>query len=167
MNNQDLEQLYDTYAHGLFHYLLGFTKAEADARDLLQDVFIKLAREKQRQVKSEKAFIYRLAHNLAIDWLRRRQARRNGHEAWFEHVGTHKQQVQTTDQELLLRAFADALKSLPAEQRTIFDLKLWEGLTFEQIAEVQQIPLNTAASRWRYAVEKLRTLLRPIYKELQ
>ncbi len=46
-------------------------------------------------------------------------------------------------------------------------LKLWDGLTFEEIAEAQKIPLNTAASRYRYGLDKLRTLLRPIYEELQ
>jgi RNA polymerase sigma-70 factor (ECF subfamily) len=45
-------------------------------------------------------------------------------------------------------------------------LKLWEGLTFEQIAEALDIPANTAASRYRYGLDKLRGLLRPIYEEL-
>ena len=46
-------------------------------------------------------------------------------------------------------------------------MKLWHGLTFEQIAETQQIPLNTAASRYRYALEKIRGLLKPLYDELK
>ena len=46
-------------------------------------------------------------------------------------------------------------------------MKLWHGLTFEQIAGAQQIPLNTAASRYRYALEKLRGLLKPLYDELK
>ena len=71
------------------------------------------------------------------------------------------------DAALLARGFADAMKTLPDEQRTIVQLKLWDGLTFEDIAETQGIPLNTAASRYRYALEKLRTLLRPLYEELQ
>jgi RNA polymerase sigma-70 factor (ECF subfamily) len=61
---------------------------------------------------------------------------------------------------------AAALRSLPEEQRSVAHLKLWGGLTFEEIAHTQNIPLNTAASRYRYAIEKLRTLLRPIYEEL-
>ena len=56
---------------------------------------------------------------------------------------------------------------LPDEQRTIIQLKLWDGLTFEESAEAQGVPLNTAASRYRYGLEKLRTLLRPLYEELQ
>jgi RNA polymerase sigma-70 factor (ECF subfamily) len=44
-------------------------------------------------------------------------------------------------------------------------LKLWEGLTFEDIAGVLGIPANTAASRYRYALEKLRGRLRSLYLE--
>ena len=46
-------------------------------------------------------------------------------------------------------------------------LKLWEGLTFEQIAELLGIPLNTPASRYRYGLDKLRERLRPLYDEIR
>jgi RNA polymerase sigma-70 factor (ECF subfamily) len=58
------------------------------------------------------------------------------------------------------------MEALPPEQRSIAHLKLFDEMTFEEIAHSQGIPLNTAASRYRYALEKLRTLLRPIYEEL-
>ena len=45
--------------------------------------------------------------------------------------------------------------------------KLWEGLTFEAIAEACGIPLNTAASRYRYGLDKLRARLRPLYEEIK
>jgi RNA polymerase sigma-70 factor (ECF subfamily) len=58
------------------------------------------------------------------------------------------------------------VESLPDEQRAVVELKLFDGLTFEEIAEVQGVPLNTAASRWRYGIERLRAILRPIYEEI-
>ena len=54
---------------------------------------------------------------------------------------------------------AAALASLPEEQRAVIHLKIWENLTFARIAVVLDIPANTAASRYRYALEKLRGLL--------
>ena len=45
-------------------------------------------------------------------------------------------------------------------------LKLWDGHTFEQIADALDIPANTAASRYRYGLDKLREQLRPLYEEL-
>ena len=56
---------------------------------------------------------------------------------------------------------------LPPEQREVVHLKLWEGLTFEEIAAALEIPPNTAASRYRYGLDKLRELLRPLYEEIK
>jgi RNA polymerase sigma-70 factor (ECF subfamily) len=49
----------------------------------------------------------------------------------------------------------------------VVHLKLWSGLTFERIAEVLEVPLNTAASRYRYGLDKLRARLRPLYDEIR
>ena len=69
------------------------------------------------------------------------------------------------------KAFRDALtfamETLPAEQRAVAHLKLWEGLTFDDIAEVLGVSINTAASRYRYALDKLRERLRPLYDEIK
>lgn len=167
MKDLELERIYDAHASGLFHYLVTFTKTEADAHDLLQELFIKLARGVRMEMQSEKAFLFRLAHNLAIDWLRRRKVRWDGEERLLKELAEARQTVPDPDAAMLARGFAEAMKSLPDEQRTIVQLKLWDGLTFDEIAEAQGIPLNTAASRYRYALEKLRTLLRPLYEELQ
>jgi RNA polymerase sigma-70 factor (ECF subfamily) len=167
MNHAELERLYDAHASGLFHYLVTFTKTETDARDLLQELFIKLARGSVKEMQSEKAFLFRLAHNLAIDWLRRCKVRRDSEERLLKEIGCETQAVPDPDALVLAQGFAEAMKTLPDEQRTIVQLKLWDGLTFDEIAVVQGIPLNTAASRYRYGLDKLRTLLRPIYEELQ
>jgi len=56
---------------------------------------------------------------------------------------------------------------LPEDQRAVVHLKLWENLTFEQIATTLEISPNTAASRYRYGLDKLRALLRPLYDEIK
>lgn len=167
LNQRELERLYDAHASGLFHYLTTFTKTEADARDLLQEVFIRLARlDGTTAMENEKAFVFRLAHNIAIDWLRRRKVRWDTEERLVRELDRGVQSAPDPDMNALAHHFSAAMQSLPDEQRTIAQLKLWDGLTFEQIAEAQNIPLNTAASRYRYALEKLRSVMRPIYKEL-
>ena len=60
-----------------------------------------------------------------------------------------------------------ALGELPADQRAVVHLKLWAGQTFEEIAATLEIPLNTAASRYRYGLDKLRARLRPLYNEIK
>lgn len=159
-----LERLYDTHAAGVFHYLHGIVRSEADAKDLLQEFFIKLSRlTLPAGLENERAYLLRIAHRLAIDWLRRHATRERAEQ-------THPQALfapqDDPDANRFARRVESALHELPPEQRSIAEMKLWHGLTFEQIAEAQQIPLNTAASRYRYALEKLRGLLKPLYDEL-
>ena len=71
------------------------------------------------------------------------------------------------DEQEFRRALAEALGELPPDQRAVVHLKLWEGLTFEQIADALEIPMNTAASRYRYGLDKLRDRLRPLYEEIK
>lgn len=166
MNVCDLERIYDAHAGGVFRYFAAFAKSEADAKDLLQDFFIKLAQARPPALRDEKAWLFRLAHHLAVDWWRRRERRGNYEGQALETVPELPQAAENPDAALLSRRLADAMRRLPDEQRTVVQLKLWEGLTFDEIAVVQGIPPNTASSRYRYALEKLRLLLRPIYEEL-
>jgi RNA polymerase sigma-70 factor (ECF subfamily) len=161
-----LPELYDAHAAGLFHYFTSFTGEEADAKDLLQELFIKLARQSiPSGIVNLRAWLLRLAHHQAIDWLRRHRVRRRAEEE-TPLVEMFAAQ-DDPDQAELARHLTRALAVLPLEQRSVAQLKLWDGLTFEEIAEVQGIPLNTAASRYRYALEKLRSELRPLYDELK
>jgi RNA polymerase sigma-70 factor (ECF subfamily) len=165
----ELERLYDEHAQALFAFLLNFTRDEDQTRDVLQEVFIKLAREPRllAGTRDVRAFLLRLAHNAAVDLVRRQGARRKYHEHFgAEHLGVF---APTSDpDEAVFRAeLTAALGQLPPEQRAVIHLKLWEHLTFERIADALEIPPNTAASRYRYGLDKLRELLRPLYEEIK
>jgi RNA polymerase sigma-70 factor (ECF subfamily) len=73
MRGPELDRLYDEHAQPLYAFLLNFTRDEADTRDLLQDIFIKLAREPDllAGVRDERAFLIRLAHNARSGTVRR------------------------------------------------------------------------------------------------
>ncbi|HNQ72568.1 MAG TPA: RNA polymerase sigma factor [Verrucomicrobiota bacterium] len=165
----DLERLYDEHAQALFAFLLNFTRDEADTRDVLQDVFVKLARQPERlaAVRDERGFLLRLAHNAAIDLMRRRGARDRKHEQFGTEQLPAFARTDDPDEAAFRAELSAALGELPADQRAVVHLKLWEGLTFEQIAAALEIPLNTAASRYRYGLDKLRDRLRPLYDEIK
>lgn len=55
-----------------------------------------------------------------------------------------------------------AVKALPPLYREVVVLKVWSGLTFQQVADTLGVPLNTAASRYRYAIDRLRTVLKGV-----
>ena len=165
----DLECLYDEHAGAIFAFLLNVTRNEADTRDVLQEVFIKLARQPKllNCVREQRAFLMRLSHNAAIDLMRRRGTRDRNHEQLaVESAGVFAPSADP-DEQAFREASALALGELPPDQRAVVHLKLWEGLTFEAIAGVLEIPLNTAASRYRYGLDKLRERLRPLYEEIK
>jgi RNA polymerase sigma-70 factor (ECF subfamily) len=168
MRGLDLSRLYDEHAQALYAFLLNLTRDEADTRDLLQNILVKLARDPVllNGVRDEQAFLIRLAHNAAIDLMRRRGTRDKTREQFAAESISPFAPASDPDVQTFRVTLAAALAELPADQRAVVHLKLWEGLTFEQIADALEIPLNTAASRYRYGLDKLREHLRPIYEEL-
>src|ERR1041385_7011799 len=165
----ELERLYDDHAQALFAFLLNFTRSEADTRDLLQELFLKIARRPELLdgVKDRRAFLIRLAHHAAIDLLRRRGTREKHHEAFATEPANLFAPANDPDEAAFRGALHDAMAALPPEQRAVIHLKLWEGLTFERIAEALDLPPNTTASRYRYGMAKLRDRLRPLYDEIR
>ena len=164
----NLHQLYDEHAASLFGFVLNLTRSEPDTRDVLQELFLKLAARPGQLagVRQPRAWLLRVAHHLAIDALRRRA----GHDRALERAAAEPAPLfapaPNPDETSYRTALAAALAELPAEQRAVVHLKIWEELTFAEIADTLDIPPNTAASRYRYGINKLQTLLRPIYEEL-
>jgi RNA polymerase sigma-70 factor (ECF subfamily) len=164
----EIERLYDGHAPSLFAFLLNFTRDENDTRDVLQEIFIKITREPAllTNVRNERAFLIRLAHNLAIDLIRRRNTRERTKESFAVETISIFAPANDPDEEFFRRELSVALEDLPEDQRAVVHLKLWEELTFEEIADALGISPNTAASRYRYGLDKLRERLRPFYKEI-
>jgi RNA polymerase sigma-70 factor, ECF subfamily len=164
-----IERLYDEHAQALFAYLMQFTRDEGDTRDLLQEVFVKLARQPGLLggVQDERAFLVRLAHNAAVDLMRRRGVRHQYQKQFSDERVSLFAEAADGDEATFRAELGAALAAVPAEQREVLHLKLWEGMTFEAIGAALGIPSNTAASRYRYGLDKLRDLLRPLYDEIK
>jgi len=167
--DEELSRLYDAHAAALFGYLLNLTRDETDTRDLLQSLFCQLARRPKllAGVRNERAFLLRMAHNAAVDLMRRHDVHRRRTEALAAESVDLFARTDDPDEAAFRRELEAALALLPSEQRAVVHLKLWEGLTFEAIAETLDILPNTAASRYRYGIDKLRTQLRPLCNEIQ
>ena len=164
-----LERIYDEHAQALFSFLLNFTQSEPDTRDVLQEVFCEIARNPSLldDLRKERAFLLRMANNRALDLMRSRKRCAKKHERLALEPLQVFSEPPGIDGGYFQNALATALESLPAEQRTVVHLKLWEEETFEGIAETLGISINTAASRYRYAIEKLRSRLSSIYEEIK
>ncbi|MBI4663724.1 MAG: sigma-70 family RNA polymerase sigma factor [Verrucomicrobia bacterium] len=165
----DLAELYDSHAQALFGFLLNFMRDEEDTQDVLQEVFLRIGRRPELLdgVRDRRGFLIRLSHNLAIDLMRRRTTREKTLErVRFESIPLFASSSDP-DENAFRMALSEAMGELPPDQRAVVHLKLWEGLTFDAIAEVLGVSLNTAASRYRYGIDKLRHHLRPLYDEIK
>jgi len=149
---------YNAHAASLYRYLLTLLSDVEDAEDALQEVFLGLMRRgQQSEIQDLRAYLFRAAHNQALLMLRKRRKRERESAAaatcWIDIDA-----CGPDDREMALD-ITRALHQLSVEQREIVVLKLSQGLTFREIAEVLAIPPATAASRYRLALTRLRSLL--------
>lgn len=168
MTATELERIHDEHVAAMFRHGLVVLRDEAATRDVLQDIFLKLAEGKVdlRAIENERSYLLKMVHHAALDLIRRRQVRQD-HVKQQSGGGVPLFEIQQDpDREAYRQRMEEALATLPDEQRVVIVLKLWQERTFEEISEICSIPLNTAASRYRYGLDKIRALLRPLYEEL-
>jgi RNA polymerase sigma-70 factor (ECF subfamily) len=157
-----LADLYDRYGGRVYGYLLLMLSSHSETEDAMQEVFCRIWERglAGHAIDNPAGYLFRAAHNEACSRMRRRWRR------WFR-FGQAGEQVpfldaadpvvdKTADRE----AIAHALTQLPVRQREVVALKVFQDLTFGEIAEALDISPNTAASRYRYALGKLEVLLR-------
>jgi RNA polymerase sigma-70 factor, ECF subfamily len=159
--------LYTRHKAPLYRYLLRQCHDRAVADDLFQDVWGRVIKHRKRyQVRAKfTTFLYRIAHNCVVDQFRSRARR---HDDQFEPVEDSKDILaapayERPDRQLadaqFRSAFQRALDGLPDEQRAAFLLYEEGGLGLEEIGEITGVGMETAKSRLRYAVSKLRKAL--------
>lgn len=161
----DLTAVYRDHADAMFGFLISLTGSEADTKDLMQDVFCLLATRPQvlMDVQNVRGWLLQVSYRRFIDLTRRRRVHSEGNPENSPIFAL----TEDPDQSAFGQALESGLQALPADQRVVVFLKLWGEMTFADIAVALEIPMNTAASRYRYGIDKLRMLLRPIYEELK
>jgi RNA polymerase sigma-70 factor (ECF subfamily) len=127
------------------------------AEDAVQQAFTRLlARGRMTQVASLQAFLRIVVRNEAYRLLARRRPTQSIDDPPARLLESSGGAPERLDEQ---RELEQALRQLAPEQREVIHLKFYEDLTFAQIAEFLDISPNTAASRYRYALEHLRALL--------
>ncbi|NIM04780.1 MAG: sigma-70 family RNA polymerase sigma factor [Armatimonadetes bacterium] len=151
-----LAHLYDQHAAAVYRLLVAMLSSAADAQDALSEVFLAVARRNPGRIQHPRAYLLASARHKAISFLRRRKREMPADPADGRFFDTAN---LGSDQTLLAHRIETALRELPPEQREVVVLKTYEDLTFAEIAKISRTRPNTVASRYRYAVEKLRRRL--------
>jgi len=161
-DTEAFEILYRRHNDALFRYLLRHCRNRAAAEDVFQEVWGKIikARATYRPTAKFTTFMYRVAHNCFIDHVRRNKRHSNNTELEPELYADSGEQPDTiTERSLAKERLTLALQELPEEQRDAFLLHEEAGLSVDQIASVTGSNRETAKSRLRYAVNKLRAAI--------
>jgi RNA polymerase sigma-70 factor, ECF subfamily len=150
---EEAQSLYQQHGPGLLLYACSLLGRRHAAEDVLQQVFMKLL-EQNTIPEEPKPYLFRAVHNVALNLIRTesKQIELADIEPWFEAPEEdHTARVTLTTE----------LMRIPQDQRQVLVLHLWGGLSFEEIASMVAISPNTAASRYRYALQKLRAAMQP------
>lgn len=149
-----LSALYDLTSQRLLRLAATITCNQHDAEDVLQATLVRVAGQPELLVRATNPWPYllRMVRNEALLLVRRRKSRMLADG--LQDLTTYCK-VDELEMEETFRAVWAALRRLPVQQSEVVVLKIWEGLTFAQIAEVLELTPSTAASRYRYAMRKL------------
>lgn len=169
------EMLVERHQERIFGYLLGMVRNRDVAEDLFQETFFRVisAMQKKRGSYSHEgrwlAWVMRIARNAALDYLRSRkkwqdvdgQTHSEDGTSYWERLPADNMAADEIIHRMEQRAWLNELiAELSPEQREVLLLRQKTDLTFREIAELQQVSINTALGRMRYALANLRKMIR-------
>ena len=157
-SHENWKSCFSEVAPGLLLFARQWVHSAADAEDVVQEAFVKFWRRNHKI--ENRALLYAAVRSIALDFIRRdsRRARREASAVGETNEFTEPQFEFEDDTQRTLGA---AIDGLPREQREVVVMKIWNELTFAEIAGALGISQNTAASRYRYALAALKRMLQP------
>lgn len=164
-----LEEIWKNHSTSILGMLRTFCSSPEDAQDALQELFLRIGKNPAvvESAKSQRAFLIVAARRIAIDIARKRSSEQARLESPESVEALHPAQESKKNDPELEAAISAVVQKLPPEQRAVFIAKIIQGKTLAVIAAEQNITLNTAASRLRYSLDKIRNQLRPHYEAMK
>lgn len=149
---------FQEHAPGLLLFARQQTRNDCDAEDVLQEAFLRVWKRSDIPQPCPPGLVYQAIRRVAIDHARRNSRRSLREERVHEEAPAQwfDKPIEDKERDALL---VEAVHQLAPEQQEVLVLKIWAQLTFEEIAHTLDIPSNTAASRYRYALKNLKSSL--------
>ena len=140
--------------------LLLFARQQArnshEAEDLVQEAFVRIWRLYGHTGEVSPGLVYRAIRRLAIDWARSLDRRKIREQKVLLDTPMSSAFESNLEKDERQQALLKSVERLPKEQKEVLTLKIWGELTFDEIARTLDLSLNTVASRYRYALSKLK-----------
>lgn len=151
----------DRYGGALLHYAHRLVGDMQVAEEICQDTLLKAWQQAHAfQVDTHlRAWLFRVAHNHAIDCIRRRRPVTEEHNAAC--MGNCDQQPEVAaERTWMLEAIVDAMEALPPQYRAVIELRFFRDMGYREIALALQVPLGTVKSRLNYGLKGLARVLK-------
>ncbi len=155
-------ELYSRHSPRIFAYCRRFLGNKEDAQDVFQETFIRFldSTKQDRVMTNVPAFLLRIARNLCVN-----VKRKDKNPVSFEEYMVPDN--HENDKSELLTLIKMALDVLPEEYKDIFILREYDGLSYQEISEMLEVPLSTVKIRIFRAKQKIRDVLAPYMKEIE
>jgi RNA polymerase sigma-70 factor (ECF subfamily) len=171
-DTKSFEILINRYKKILFKSILSKVKSTDLAEDIFQDTFFKIINTLHAGKYNEEGkflpWASRIANNLIIDHFRRQKGKRmisessSNDESYsiFSRISSEDENwIDCTMREELEGQLVDVIDYLPENQQELIRMRIFQGYSFKEIAEIQGISINTALGRMRYAVQNIRKIV--------
>jgi RNA polymerase sigma-70 factor (family 1) len=162
-DGQAFTEIYVRYAEKLYPHVSRLLDSDGWAEEIVQDVFVKLwqARHLLTGIDSPSAYIYRMAGNRTLDFLKRRATEVKAQYIIARQSEQHQNSdgEQRMDFKNVYELYRKAVDRLPAQKKIIFQLRHEQGLSYEEIAQQLQLSRNTVRNQLARAMESVRTYL--------
>jgi len=148
----------------VLHFIMGFVRNEEDARDLSQDLFLKLwlHREKMPEVENLRSYLFQMAKNRVFDFFRKQitmEPMEREPRITFEEEASLEAYVEGRDLEMLIDA---TIEKMPDQRKKIFRMSRYDGLSNDEIAQQLSISKRTVETHISNALKELKTVTRNI-----
>ncbi|BBB33152.1 RNA polymerase sigma-70 factor, ECF subfamily [Thermotomaculum hydrothermale] len=155
----DFDEIVKQYSGILYNHIRKMIGNDEDSKDILQEVFINVYRKIDgfREESSLKTWLFRIASNKTIDFLRREK--RFKADELPENLKESSNPLKHTEKSLKKELINRALLKLKEEEREIVIMKELDGFTFREIAEIKGIPENTVKTKLYSSLKKLRKII--------
>lgn len=163
-NREAYKELFDRYNRKLFVYILHLVGNREETEDILQNVFTKTYKNIGRfdQTRKFSSWIYRIAHNEAVNYLKRKNKR---YTVSWEDVSTSKDKLDIASVEMpveekwmheeVTKEIHDALEKLPPKYKEILTMRYYQEYSYETIGKIMGKPVNTVGTLINRAKKKL------------
>lgn len=142
-NQQAFEKLFSKYYHDLYRFILFRTRSVEQSKDVVQETFARLW-QNRLSIKSDfsiRAYLYKVANNLVLDFIRKQATITNSLPELTEHFN-----IKSENHDLRLDILA-AIENLPDDLRLTFILHRFDGLKYREIAQICEISEKTVEYR--------------------